>query len=70
MRRSRLAAAAPTCSMPCPMPWAGLPHKGDDVHEQVVGRKQESAEDQADREDIGPDGGEVHFQQSASGRAR
>ena len=39
------------------------------MHEQIVGRKQQPAEDQADREDIGPHGGEVHFQQSASGRA-
>ena len=44
-------------------------NESHDAHEQIVGREQESAEDQADSENIGPDRGKVHFQQSASGSA-
>ena len=42
--------------------------KGHDMHEEIVGGKQDSAEDQADGEDIRPDRGEVHFHQTASSR--
>ena len=41
---------------------------GEHPHQHVVGAQQQAAEDQADGEDVGPDAGEVHLQQSAAGR--
>ena len=40
----------------------------EDAHQQVIGRQQQAAEDQADGQDVGADAGEVHFQQSPAGR--
>ncbi len=43
--------------------------KGQDMHEEIIGGKEDPAEDQAGSEDIRADRGEVHFQQTAPGRA-
>ena len=34
------------------------------LQEQIIGRKQQAAENQAERDDVGPDGGKVEFQQA------